>query len=191
MHALGVSGGNMEGKEVRFGTGAFDRVGRIHDGCLQRLGQLHACLLHAARRTGAARADADRRGGARRRRLRPLRHRRAGHPGHVRRRPDGGPHAGISRQEAGGAGREDGDARHPDHAAVHLGLLGGVGGAAGGAGRSRQPRRRAGLPRSSMPTPRRPATTARPSRGSPPTRPGGTPRSASPCWPAASASSCR
>ena len=50
---------------------------------------------------------------------------------------------------------------------------------------------RAATPKSSMPSRRRRATTARPSPASPPTRPGTTRRSASPCWPAASASSCR
>ncbi len=44
-----------------------------------------------------------------------------------------------------------------------LGVLRGLGGAAGGAGRPRQPRRRAATRKSSMPTRRQRATTARPS----------------------------
>ena len=57
MHAMGVTGGNMEGKEVRFGTALSALWARVHHRRLQRLGQLHARLLHAARRPGAARCS--------------------------------------------------------------------------------------------------------------------------------------
>ena len=52
------------------------------------------------------------------------------HRCHVRRRPDGRPHAGISRQEDRGQGGQDGDARHPDPAAVDARLHGRRGAAA-------------------------------------------------------------
>ena len=39
-------------------------------------------------------------------------------PRRVHRRADGRPHAGVSRQEDRGQGGQDGDARHPDPAAV-------------------------------------------------------------------------
>ena len=107
--------------------------------------------------------DPARRSAAGRRRLRPLRHGRVRHPGRLRRRPDGRPHAGTARQEdrkprdeirhAGGA--------HP--AAGHPRLHRRLGDAALG-GRERSARAvRMASRRSSMPTRRPPATTARPS----------------------------
>jgi K+-transporting ATPase ATPase A chain len=62
-------GGNMEGKEVRFGVANSRSVGDRHDRRLQRLGQRDARLLHAARRARAALHDPARRGDLRRRRL--------------------------------------------------------------------------------------------------------------------------
>ena len=50
VHALGVDGGNMEGKEVRFGIGAVGALRRHHHRRLLRRGQRHARQLHAARR---------------------------------------------------------------------------------------------------------------------------------------------
>ncbi len=44
------SGGNMEGKETRYGIGALGAVGGGDDLGFQRLGQFHARLLHPARR---------------------------------------------------------------------------------------------------------------------------------------------
>ena len=55
-------GGNMEGKEVRFGIAELRALGDRHDRRLERLGQLDARLVHAARRPGADVADAARRG---------------------------------------------------------------------------------------------------------------------------------
>ncbi len=82
---------------------------RGHHRPVLRRRQRHARLAHAARRPRADVPDPARRNPAGRRRLRPLRH--AGHrdPHGVRRRPDGRPHAGISRQEDRGARDE---ARH-------------------------------------------------------------------------------
>ena len=118
---------------------ALDYLGDVHDRRLQRLGQLHAQLLHAARRPGAAGADADRRDRAGRRRLGALRDRGVRGAGDVRRRPDGRPHARISRQEARGQGSEDGDARRPHHADLHSRLHRGLSRAAGRARRAREP----------------------------------------------------
>ncbi len=89
MHALGVSGGNMEGKEVRFGT-ALSTVWAVFTTGASNgsVNSMHGSFMPLGG-LGAARAHADRRGGAGRRRLGPLRHRRARHPRHVRRRPDG------------------------------------------------------------------------------------------------------
>ena len=42
LHALGLTGGNMEGKEVRFGIVASVAVRRDHHGGLLRRGQRHA-----------------------------------------------------------------------------------------------------------------------------------------------------
>ena len=66
----------------------------------------------------------------------PLRHDAVRHRGDVRRRADGGPHAGIHRQEAGGQGSQDGHAGHPDPAAVDAGLHRPGGGDQAGPGRA-------------------------------------------------------
>ena len=47
------AGGNMEGKETRFGIADSALLGDRHDGRLERLGQLDARLVHAAGRPGA------------------------------------------------------------------------------------------------------------------------------------------
>ena len=49
-------GGNMEGKEVRFGPVVVRHLGRLHDRHVERLGQLDARQLHAARRSRHAHA---------------------------------------------------------------------------------------------------------------------------------------
>ena len=50
VHALGIDGGNMEGKEVRFGIAMSSALRRHHHGGLLRRGQRHARQLHRARR---------------------------------------------------------------------------------------------------------------------------------------------
>ena len=60
-------GGNMEGKEVRFGIGGVWPLGRIDHWHVQRFGQLDARQLHAARRRGADEPHDARRGQPRRR----------------------------------------------------------------------------------------------------------------------------
>ena len=73
---LGVdpAGGNMEGKEVRFGLANSRSVGGGHHRHLLRRRQQHARQLHAARRLDPAAQHPARRGRVRRRRRRPLRH---------------------------------------------------------------------------------------------------------------------
>ncbi len=45
INALGLTGGNMEGKEVRFGIANSALCGGNHR-CLERLGECHARQLH-------------------------------------------------------------------------------------------------------------------------------------------------
>ncbi len=110
-------GGNMEGKEVRFGiadsalwatatTAASNgSVNSMHDS-FTPLGGLVPMFTDPARR-----------GDLRRRRLGPLRHAGVRDRRGLRRRPDGRPHAGVPRQEDRGLRDEDGLARDPDPAA--------------------------------------------------------------------------
>ena len=80
--------------------------------------------------------------------------------------PDGRAHAGISRQEDRGQGGEDGDARHPDPAAVDPRLhRASPRWSPPGSPGPPTPARTASA-RSSTPTPRAPATTAAPSPAS-------------------------
>ena len=117
LNALGLTGGNMEGKEVRFGIVASALFAVDHHGRLLRRRQCHARFLHRARRHDPADQHPARRDHRRRRRRRPLRHAAVRHHRDLRRRPDGGPHARICRQEDRGQGGQDGDARHPGPAA--------------------------------------------------------------------------
>ena len=163
--ALGVDPalGNMEGKEVRFGqamTAAYAAVTTgLSDGGVNGM---HGSL-HRARRPGADVPDPARRSAARRRRLRPLRHGGVRHPRRLRRRPDGRPHARTSRQEDRKPRDEVRHARGAHPAAGDPRLHRGFGHAAlrGGERRHRRPARP--VARSSTPSPRPPATTARPS----------------------------
>ena len=95
----GQSGGNMEGKETRFGTDRFGAVGDRHHRHLVRRGQFDARQLHAAGRTRPARQHADRRDHFRRRRLRTLRDAGDGGAVGLHRGFDGGADAGVFGQE--------------------------------------------------------------------------------------------
>ena len=86
----------------------FGPVRHHHHRCLVRRRQFHARQLHAARRPGPAVQHPAGRDHRRRRRRRPLRHAAVRHHRGVRRRPDGRPHAGVSRQEDRGQGGQDG-----------------------------------------------------------------------------------
>ena len=164
LNALGLTGGNMEGKEVRFGIVGFGAVRRDHHRGLLRRRQRHARQLHGARRHDPADQHAARRDHRRRRRRRPLRHAAVRRADGVRRRPDGRPHAGICRQEDRGQGGQDGDARHPGPAADVSRLDRGRGGLSAGRrldGQRRPARLHRGALRLHVADR---ATTARPSR---------------------------
>ena len=165
LNALGLTGGNMEGKETRFGIAGVRAVRGHHHRRLVRCGQRHARFLHRARRHDPAHQHRAWRDHCRRRRLRHVRHAAVRHPLDLRRRPDGRTHAGICRQEDRSEGSQDGNARHPGPAADVSRLdRGRDAGAVGGDGRPTIPDRTA-LPKSSTPTRRRPATTAPPLPG--------------------------
>ncbi len=97
LNALGLTGGNMEGKEVRFGIVGFCALRRHHHRRLVRRGQRHARFLHRARRHDPADQHPARRDHRRRRRRRHVRHAAVRHHLDLRRRPDGGAHARICR----------------------------------------------------------------------------------------------
>ena len=107
------SGGNMEGKEVRFGiaTSALwaTATTAASNGSVNSMHDSYT----PARRPGADVADAARRGRLRRRRLRPLRHDRLRDHRGLRGRADGGPHARVPGQEDRSLRDEDGLAGHP------------------------------------------------------------------------------
>ena len=109
------SGGNMEGKETRFGIAGSALFATVTTDASCGAVNSDARQLHAARRTGAAVQHADRRGDLRRRRRGSLRHAALRDRRRVHRRPDGRPHAGVHRQEDSAEGSEDGVLRHSRH----------------------------------------------------------------------------
>ena len=161
LNALGLTGGNMEGKEVRFGivasalfavittAASCGAVNAMHDSFTAlggmipliniQLGEVIVGGVGAGMYGMLLFVD---------------------HLG-LRRRPDGRPHARICRQEDRSQGSQDGDARHPGPAADVSRLD--RGGHAGAVRRRRheQSRDRTASPRCCMPTSRRTATTAR------------------------------
>ena len=115
-------GGNMEGKEVRFGIVQLDAVRHGDDRRQLRRRQQHARQLHADRRAGAALQHPDRRGDLRRRRRGPVRDAALRDSRGLHRRADGGTDARIPRQEDRAEGSEDGDARAHRHGGQHPGV---------------------------------------------------------------------
>ena len=109
-------GGNVEGKEVRFGPTASGAVVRVDDRHVERLGQLDARQLHAARRHDVPGAHEARRDQPRRCRRRPERPARLGDPGGVHRRAHGRANTGVPRQEDPGRRGEAGRDLHPGDA---------------------------------------------------------------------------
>ena len=112
------SGGNMEGKEVRFGIAnsalfatvttdaSCGAVNAMHDSFMPLGGAVPLVnILLGEVIVGGVGAG-------------PLRHAAVRHHGGVHRRPDGRPHAGICRQEDRGARDEDDHAGHPHPALV-------------------------------------------------------------------------
>ena len=132
-------GPNMEGKEVRHRPGRRRHLGGVHHGDLQRLGLGDARQPQPAGRAGAdGHDDAQRRLQRHRRRLpqHGLLHHRRRLPG----RADGGPDAGVPRQEGRGQGGQAGDAGDPPPPAADLRRLGAVRGDSVGPGHGQQPR---------------------------------------------------
>ena len=131
------AGGNMEGKEVRFGianTALFATV--TTDASCGAVNSMHD--IPADWRGGAAHQHAAWRGDLRRRRLGSLRHPRLRHHRHVRGGSDGRAHARIPGQEARGEGDQDDHSRASQPALVDPGLDGARNGFAGRARRDRQ-----------------------------------------------------
>ena len=128
LSALGLTGGNMEGKEVRFGIVASSlfavittaascgAVNAMHDSFTALGGMIPLINIQLGEIIV---------GGVGSGLYGMLSVRRAGD---LRRRPDGRPHPGICRQEDRGARSQDGDARDPGAAADVSGLDRGRGG---------------------------------------------------------------
>ena len=164
--ALGLEGGNMEGKEVRFGIANSALFATVTtDASCGAVNSMHDSFT-AARRHGPADQHPARRDHHRRRGRGSLRHADLRDHRHVRGRPHGRAHAGVPGQEARGQGGQDGDARHPVPALDDARLDGGGDGRAERGRGHQQSRGRTASPRSSTPTAPRPATTDRPLRGS-------------------------
>ena len=96
--------------------GAFHRG---HDRRKLRRGEQHARQPHAAGRPRAAGQYRAGRSCVRRRGIGLVRHVAVRHPGGIYRRPDGGPHAGVSREEDRAEGSQDGDARRDGAGNLH------------------------------------------------------------------------
>ena len=143
-----------------------------HHRRLLRRGQRHARQLHAARRPDPAGQHAARRGRSSAASAPASTACCSSSSSRLHRRADGRPHAGISRQEDRGARGQDGRcSRILVPAARHARLHRARRRAADGRRVDRSTPARTASPRSSTPTPRRRRTTARPSAGSPATRP--------------------
>ena len=113
----GSTGGNMEGKDVRFGIANSTLVGGGHHGHLVRRGQRGDRVADRHRRPRPDGRPGLRRVGLRRRRDRPL-HDAALRPARrLHRRPDGRAHARVPGQEGRGARDQARLARGARHAA--------------------------------------------------------------------------
>ncbi len=159
------AGGNMEGKEVRFGIAnsalfatittdtSCGAVNTMHDSLLPLAGMIPMVniMLGEIIFGGVG--------------LGPVRHARLRHHRGVRRRADGRAHAGVPRQEDRGQGGQDVHAGHPDPAVVHPGLHRAGRRAPGRHGCDVATQARTASARRCMPTPRPPATTAARSPG--------------------------
>ena len=95
--AIDQSGGNMEGKEVRFGIANSALFATVDHGRVVRCCELDARQLHAAGRPGAVGEHRARRGDLWRRRCRPVWHARVRSAGGIHCRTDGRAHARVPR----------------------------------------------------------------------------------------------
>ena len=116
------AGGNMEGKEVRFGMVNSALFATITTDTSCGAVNNHARQPSAHRRTGSVAQHDDRHRHLRRRGRGHVRHFDLLHHRRLHRRVDGGPHARVSRQETGAEGSEDGDAGHHRHLRLHSGV---------------------------------------------------------------------
>ncbi len=123
-HAFdGSTGGNMEGKEQRFGIADSVAVDGGDHGHLLRRRQRRLRVADRARRRRAVRQPRLQRGRLRRRRHRPLLDAALRPPRGLHRRPDGRPHPRVPGQEDPGAGDQAGLARGAGDAAGGAALL--------------------------------------------------------------------
>ena len=99
MEAAGVEGANLEGKEQRFGGGRLCALRHRHDDGRQRRRERRDGELQRARGGTRLREHDDQRGDLRGNRVGPLQHADHRAAGGLPRRPDGGPHSGVPRQE--------------------------------------------------------------------------------------------
>ena len=99
----GQSGGNMSDKEVRFGIANTALWADRDHRRVERLGRRRPRRVHRVRRRRAAREHVLRGGGVRRRRVGSLRDVLLHHHRRLRRGVDGGPYAGMAREEDRGA----------------------------------------------------------------------------------------
>ena len=164
----GSTGGNLEGKEQRFGIADSARCGRRSRPSTS-CGAVNAALESLTGLGGAVPIveHDDRRGRLRRRRLRPLLDAAVRPARGLHRRADGRPHARVPRQEDRGARDQadaDRDARRAAAGAVATALA--IAHQVRRAVDLQRAARRAS-PRRSTPTSRRPTTTARRSPATP------------------------
>ena len=110
------------GQRSSLWRGQLRAVGHHHHRHQLRRGEQHARQPAAHRRPGAAVQHDDRHRHLRRRGRGHVRHFDLLHHRGLHRRPDGRPHAGVSRQETRAEGSEDGDAGHHRHLGLHPGV---------------------------------------------------------------------
>ena len=118
------SGGNMEGKEVRFGLAKLRALCDSYHRCKLRRRQLHARLVHAARRHGALGQHFVGGNCLRRCWRGHVRHVDLRYPLRLHRRPHGRSNAGVSRQEDRSLRHQDGHALSADLSTGHPCLRG-------------------------------------------------------------------
>ena len=165
-------GGNMEGKEVRFGIAnsalftvvttdaSCGAVNNMHDSLTPLGGLVPLVNIELGEVVfGGVGVGA-------------VRHADVRHPRGIHRGPDGGPHAGVSRQEDRAEGSQDGDAGRAGAGVLHPRRSRPLAIEAWPTARAshRPTTARTDYPRFSTPTPAASATTAAPSPGSTPTR---------------------
>ena len=174
-------GGNMEGKEVRFGV-ANSTLWAVATTSASNgsVNSMHDSFMPLAGHDPDV-ADSAGRGHLRRRGFRALRNDHVRAHRRLHRRPDDRPHAGVSRQEDRRVRDQDGVDRDPAAAAAGAVRRGRRRDDRRGQGRRRESRPSTASRKSSTRSPPPATTTAVRSPACPPTRRSTTPRSASAC----------